>query len=527
MANKSLFKSASAVTEVKVNPKKWELSTNEAGGAAFSFPDKLALAQFAVTGTFNNTYYTDADAQLTKVKELVGKVDSVFIAKLAVYSRESAFMKDMPAFLLATLHGRGETTLLATVFSRVVTSFKMLSNFMQIVRSGVTGRKSFGSATKKIIQNWLSNKTALDVFNGSIGLSDPSVADIIKMVHPKAESNAKDAVFAYITEARGFADKMAFLPEEIQLFEKLKKGEATQVPNIPFRALTNIELNAKQWQEIARNMPWNTLRQNLNMLAKRDVFKTQAFVDEIVEKLRDAETVRKVKVFPYQLFTAYLNVDPTLPVEITNALQDAAEIATENVPSFGGKVVVGLDVSGSMSHSITGWRAGGVPQSKMRCVDVASLFASTVLRQNNGARVMPFDTILHTVRLNPRDSIMTNAATLAKFGGGGTNLSLPLAQLNAEKADVDVMIYVSDNESWAGTRYGTAEQWTILKRRNPKAKLVNIDIQAYANSQVPDSKDVLNIGGFSDTIWTVIEKFVNTKNGNDFVDTIENAVKLG
>ena len=43
---------------------------------------------------------------------------------------------------------------------------------------------------------------------------------------------------------------------------------------------------------------------------------------------------------------------------------------------------------------------------------------------------------------------MTNAAKLASIGGGGTNCSAPLAQLNAERAKVDLVVFVSDNESW-------------------------------------------------------------------------------
>lgn len=523
MANKILFKSATVSPEVKVNTKNWVQSTNEAGGAAFSFPDKLALAQYAVTGTFNNVFYADAESQLTKIKELAQKVDSVFLAKLAVYSRTSAFMKDTPAFLLAVLHSRRESELLAAVFPKVITSFKMLANFVQIVRSGVTGRKSFGTSTKTLIQKWLESKNAMDIFNGSIGLSGPSVADIIKMVHPKANGADKDAIYAYITEAKNYTTKLDNLPEDVKLFERLKKGEATQIPNIPFRALTNVELNAKQWQSIARNMPWNTLRQNLNMLAKRDVFKTAAFVDEIAAKLADPETVRRTKVFPYQLLAAYLNTED-IPVELRNALQDAAEVSTENVPTFGVRTVVVADVSGSMGSPITGHRVGAT--TKMRCVDIAGLVSSCVLRQNKNARVMLVDTSLHEANLNPRDSIMTNAQKIAKFGGGGTNLSLPLAQLNREHYNADLVIYVSDNESWAGSRYGTVGEWVTFKKNNPKAKLVNIDIQAYASSQVPDNKDVLNIGGFSDNIWPAIAGFVNGGTNQDFVNAIENSVEL-
>ena len=51
-------------------------------------------------------------------------------------------------------------------------------------------------------------------------------------------------------------------------------------------------------------------------------------------------------------------------------------------------------------------------------------------------------------RFNPRDSIMTNAKTLASFGGGGTNCSAALEYVNRKAGKGDLVIYVSDNESW-------------------------------------------------------------------------------
>jgi 60 kDa SS-A/Ro ribonucleoprotein len=525
MSNKTLFKSAKVAPEVKLNINNWEETINEAGGAAFSFPDKLALAQFAVTGTFNNVFYTDAETQLEKVKELCKKVDSVFLTKLAIYSREKGYMKDMPAFFLAVLHSRGCNELLSIAFPRVITSFKMLANFVQIVRSGVTGRKSFGTSTRRVIRNWLAERSALDVFNGSIGLANPSVADIIKMVHPKGEDYSKDAVYAYLTEAKNWETKFDNLPEEIQLFEKLKKGENVEVPNIPFRALTNLDLNVDQWRRIASNMPFNTLRQNINMLSKRNVFKSYAAVNEAVSKLANGDLIRKIKVFPYQLFTTFQNMDDEVHVEIKNALQEAAEYATENVPSFGKKVVLAIDVSGSMQSPVTGCLYSNVA-TKTRCVDVAGLIAACVVRNNKNALVLAFDTSVYEANINPRDSIMTNSTKIAKYGGGGTNCSLPLDKLNRERVKADLVIYVSDNMSWQGNRFGTAEQWNIFKKNNPKAKLINIDIQPYPNAQVPDNKDVLNIGGYNDAIWPAIESFIKDSDSGDFVETIENAIVL-
>ena len=45
---------------------------------------------------------------------------------------------------------------------------------------------------------------------------------------------------------------------------------------------------------------------------------------------------------------------------------------------------------------------------------------------------------------------MTNAARLAEIGGGGTACSAPLAKLNREKAKVDLVLIVSDNEFVGG-----------------------------------------------------------------------------
>lgn len=522
MANKTLFKNKSGSSPK--NPKGLAVVVNEAGGQAFAFAYKHALAQYAVTGTFGSAFYTDAETHLQKITEIAKKVDSNFVAKLAVYAHEQGRMKDVPAYLLAILHARGENTLLANTFARVVSNFKMLCNFVQIVRSGTAGRKSFGSFTKRLIQTWLQSRDADDIFKGSIGQANPSVADIIKMVHPLPSSKARDAVFAYLIDGKDYDKKKKDLPKLIKTFEKLKEGKTEEIPDVPFRALTNLTLSVENWRTIAENMPWNTFRMNLNMLHKRGVFDDREFLRKMAAKLSDADSVRKAKALPYALFTAYQNTED-IPMELRNALQDAAEVATENVPTFDGDVVLAIDVSGSMGTPVTGNR--GTVTTKTRCVDLAGLMAACVLRQNKNARVIMFDTQTHSAQLNPRDSIMTNGAAIARFGGGGTDTSLPLALLNREGAKPTLVIYVSDNESWSGRRLNTASQWDILKKRVPQAKLVNIDIQPYASSQVPDQKDVLNIGGFSDAIWPVIAEF-NKRGANfDFVGHIEKSVTLG
>jgi 60 kDa SS-A/Ro ribonucleoprotein len=187
------------------------------------------------------------------------------------------------------------------------------------------------------------------------------------------------------------------------------------------------------------------------------------------------------------------------------------ELAIKNVPAIDGSVVVCPDVSGSMSTPVTGRRAGAT--SAVRCIDVAALVAAAVVRKNPAATVLPFEQDVVQVDLNSRDSVMTNASKLAALGGGGTNCSAPMALLNKQKAKADLVIFVSDNESWvdAGRGLGTGlmAEWGQFRQRNPQARLVCLDIQPYQTTQAAERAEILNIGGFSDQVFEVIAAFAS------------------
>jgi 60 kDa SS-A/Ro ribonucleoprotein len=289
--------------------------------------------------------------------------------------------------------------------------------------------------------------------------------------------------------------------------------------------LTALNLGEIEWTAIAANATWQTTRMNLNTFARHGVFRDDATVKKLAARLSDPDQVRRARVFPYQLLAAFMNTGKEVPEELRNALQDAMETAIGNVPDVAGKIVICPDVSGSMQSPVTGYRKGA--SSKVRCIDVAALVAAAFLRKNRHARVLPFEVTVVDVPLNPRDSVMTNAAALAKVGGGGTNCSAPLAMLNKEKSNADLVVFISDNESWADPKAnrGTAmmAEWEKLKTRNPKAKLVCIDIVPNTTTQAPDRRDILNIGGFSDNVFDLIAAFAAGADGTDhWIREIEN-----
>ena len=66
MANKTLFSSIkSKLTRTDTH--------NEAGGPAYKFTPKHALAQMAATGCFNGVYYASAQSQLDEMRKLIDR----------------------------------------------------------------------------------------------------------------------------------------------------------------------------------------------------------------------------------------------------------------------------------------------------------------------------------------------------------------------------------------------------------------------------------------------------------------------
>jgi len=581
MANKSLFASVNSRLP-RAN------AVNEAGGRAYKLEPKHALAQVAATGTFGNAFYSTSQTQLDEVLKLIDEVDdNQYLAKLALYAREKAFMKDMPAALLVALSVR-DTELMHRVFDRVVDNGRVLRTVFQMIRSGQfknkagKGRVGLSSSVQRAFQRWLNTASVGKLLSASIG-NDPSLRDILRMARPTPKDNARRAMFGWLTDksifeggsngaASGSGDGSttgntpvkgkkwapateADLPVEVQSLIAYRNSESEEaqaliaggLDNVRWDLLSDAAKGPTVWAALARKMGPQALRMNLNTLLRHDVFcepqsassrvsATSSMVDYVAGRIADESEIRRSKQFPYQYFAAYLNADLEVPQKIRTALHKAAEIACGNVPELPGPVVIGLDTSGSMSCAVMGNRGRGAT-SKMRCIDVAALFAAAILRRNPDSVVIPFDTSAYDAKIDPNDSILSIAERLAKYGGGGTDCSLPLVAANQKHAKRKFagIVLVSDNESWVGTgRHGSTGVMTAweafvanqrkLAGKEANPKLVNIDLQPYQTVQACERADIMNIGGFSDSVFNVISAFL-ADNNQRFVAEVE-AIEL-
>ncbi|MCB9879454.1 MAG: RNA-binding protein [Planctomycetes bacterium] len=506
MANKTLFQTLAGLFTSRPD------TTNEAGAPAYALSSEQALAQYAVTGCLNGTFYASAQDQLDKVLALAGACDAEFVAKAAVYARRQGLMKDMPALLCAVLAVR-DGALLQRVFPQVIDSGKMLRNFVQIVRSGAVGRKSLGTLPRRLVREWLQGRSLDQLFYASLGNS-PSLRDVVRMVHPKPDGPARANFYAWLL---GKPFDLELLPEAARQLEQYRRGEA-ELPDVDFRFVSALPLTNDDWRTLAVRCNWTTLRMNLNTFVRHGVFDCFETSLRLAARLADPALIAKAKVFPYQIMTTMQNLDPKAPRVLCDALDQAMEIATQNVPALPGRTVLAIDVSGSMHSAVTGHRKGST--SKTTCLDAAATLAASVLRRNPDATVIPFHDHTLDVRLDAREPITRIAERLRKLPSGGTNCSSVLARLNRERANADTVIYFSDNESWVDARPAARStamltEWRRFKQRNQKAQLVCIDVQPYGTVQAPVGDDVTHVGGFSDQVFEVLREVADGDRSQD------------
>ena len=490
---------------------------NRENAPAYGYAPKARLAQLAATGTLADSFYGSAQTHLKEALEAARAVEPLFVARTAVYARKTGAMKDMPALLAAYLT-MVDIDLAVRTFNRAIDSGRMLRSYVQILRSGQIGRRSLGTRPKQLVKGWLERASMRDLMAAATG-NDPSLADIVRMVHPKPSDNERREFYGWLINK---PYDITALPPEIVAFETWKRTREGSLPPVPFEWLTAYPLSPAQWGELAIRMGRQTLLANINNLTRHGAFETAGVTEIVAERIAGRAPGAGSGILPHQLLMALSMAGATVPLKVRSALEEALEASLANMPALPGKVTVCPDMSNSMQSPATGYRKGA--SSKVRCIDIAALIAAAVFRANPAARILPFAEHAMPIDLDPKASVAVNAARLAAIRGGGTAVSEPLRLLADQQAEVDLVVIVSDNQSWMDARGGPATasmvEWERIAKRNPSARLLCVDIQPHGTTQASGRAEIINIGGFSESLFELMAHFARGEVGS-WVELIE------
>ena len=133
---------------------------------------------------------------------------------------------------------------------------------------------------------------------------------------------------------------------------------------------TELLTHAVVWEALLERMPLTALVRNLGVMTKVGVLAPMsASAGNVVARLGDRKAIKAARVHPIALLAALKTYaqghgmkgkNSWRPVpQVVDALDRAFYLAFENVPSTGQRVMLALDVSGSMSTRVYGH---GVPR---------------------------------------------------------------------------------------------------------------------------------------------------------------------
>ena len=271
------------------------------------------------------------------------------------------------------------------VFPRVIDNGKMLRNFVQIVRSGVVGRKSLGTAPKRAAQAWFASRTPeSDLPQLARRAARRWRTSSSWSVRRRRTATARRTRSARRSTATSSArtSTPSKLPPVVRAFEAFKKGEGA-LPDVPFEMLTALELTKEHWSAIAKHDDVDADAHEPEHAAPQGRVRGRG--DGGARGRASPQTPRPSGARAHSRTSSSRR-------SARRARRCRARSATLcRTPSRSrprtsrrsrARSYVCPDVSGSMQSPVTGHR--GSATSAVRCVDVAGLVAASLLRREPG-----------------------------------------------------------------------------------------------------------------------------------------------
>ncbi|MCX7992193.1 MAG: TROVE domain-containing protein [Fimbriimonadales bacterium] len=503
---------------------------NYAGGFAYRLEPRQQLDRFLILGTEGGTYYvSEQTLTLDNAKatlELLHSAPAYAIGRTAEISEQGRAYKNDPAlFTLALAMGMGkpETRALALeAMPRIVRTGTHLFTFV----SYITQLRGWGRGLRRAVSQWYLRREVRELAYQVTKYQQRggwAHRDLLRLAHPKADTPERDALFRYIVKG----EITPALPDEVRAY--LEAIEQLRQPDItPARAAalirdhalprevvpTELLTHAEVWDALLQQMPMTALIRNLATMTRVGLLtENSRATRHVVAQLTDDERLRKARIHPLQVLAALVTYERgrgmrsdgvwTHVLDIVDALNAAFYAAFANVEPTGKRMVLALDISGSMG----GGHVGGVGGLTPRAATAA--LALVTLNAEREAHVVGFSHELTPLKLKPTMRIEQAIDYLHELDFGGTDCALPMLWALENRIEADAFVVYTDSETWYGDVHPAEALWRYREATGIPARLVVVGMVANPFSIAhPDDAGMLDVVGFDPNTPSAISEFV-------------------
>lgn len=368
-------------------------TTTYNGAEAWVRDAKSELFVLAVNymGEQEQTYYESGNARQGRFVSLIHQVtkeDPDWVQSFIPFLRDEALMRTASVVALveyARAGGPDADLLIGRVLRRADEPAELLGYYW----STNGGRKTISERIKRGLA-----LSAAKLYNEFNALKYDGVSkgirfgDVIELSHPNLTDEWQDHLFTYLLDRRHHPDDIRAevgalpmvsanralrqLPSDKRRAWLVKNGnEGLKAAGMTWESLSEWlpgGMDAQAWESMIPSMGYMALLRNLRNFDEAGV--SDKVAATVITRLTDPDQVAKSMQFPYRFYSAYKQVTSN---RWSQALDTALDLSTSNIPKLKGRTLVLIDLSGSMSSSLS-------MKSSMLLWEAAAVFGTAQFR---------------------------------------------------------------------------------------------------------------------------------------------------
>jgi 60 kDa SS-A/Ro ribonucleoprotein len=504
---------------------------NSAGGYAWALDDWGRLDRFLILGSEGGTYYVSEHKLTRDNAEAVLRCIQADGLRVVARIQELTYRapkNDPCLFALAMCSALGDKHTrrqALAVLPEVARTGTHLFHFAEYVR----GFRGWGRALRDGVAKWYDGKTPDQLAYQLIKYRQRdgwTHRDLLRLSHPKAHQS----LYGWVTQGKSCDHPLVAAYDAAQ-----KATDAREIMGLieahglPWEALDTKWLKERAvWEALLPGMPLMAMVRNLNrMTACGLLVPLSGAVTTVCDKL---EGVRKARVHPYAVllalktyarghgFRGSMTWEPVSAV--VDALDAAFYTAFGNVTPTNKRIVLALDVSGSMD--------GPMGNSPLTVREGAAAMALITKRVEPHCEIVAFSHQMVPVTISERERLDDVVNKTRAIPMGGTDCALPMMwalgfsgqgdrwygntsyrKTRNSVIGADAFIIYTDNETWAGSIHPAQALRRYRDTTSIPAKLAVVGMTATEFTIAdPNDAGMLDVVGFDAAAPQLIADFV-------------------
>jgi 60 kDa SS-A/Ro ribonucleoprotein len=267
------------------------------------------------------------------------------------------------------------------------------------------------------------------------------------------------------------------------------------------------------WEALIPNMPLMAMLRHLGKFSSIGMLgRSTPELAYVVKQLTDKEYIHKSRLHPMSILVASTTYAQGHGVKgsltwspnryLMDAMDSAFELAFANVEPSGKRLLVGIDVSGSM-----GWGTCG--SSIITARTAAAAMAMITVRTEPRVGVMAFSHQFEKFPISDTESLNSIVSRMEGMNYGNTDCALPMIYATRNKMDIDGFVVITDNETWSGSVHPRVALANYRKQLNPEARSVVMGMTATDFSVAdPNDRLSLDVVGLDTSTPQVVSDFI-------------------